>query len=880
MSELGEAICLDGKEKLYSTMAGEVPTKDEGLQEKEIKLRYTSIYRLRWDRLQRFKNYLNENFEEIELNRTRLDYGFDVQLFAITKESKCNLVQVMKSFIKNKDDYVKTYTRETYILIAVNCDDSLKGAFAICTGAGYHKVIPYVDTTFAYSVSKKILDPKTVGQFKCRFLNGRTLCNDKLFHNDRKSSNLPTIASDSFFLAEGFQAQIKALFNSGLDFLSGSSIKVTRFSLKIMKGLSIDDMFCFMKELLHVHLSNAYTDAEEFEVLTYVKPVKSLDLRKKLDHHLEVEFLEESKVNRKRFSICHKDYEQWVNCENVQLSEKTKTGRVKIKTWEGRPYISDIFDALGEEHRDWSLLQIMYKSKGKRRSDKFLNCIYGHVIYERKYYFHIGKDWFKVDVEYIRRMNHVFFKVVKEKLILEVDEGYLPLPWCSEKHSNEQMNADHCITFCRGVLQKQLSKEHKTKIRDIFLSSAQTSNQRRPLHCQDDTEVSKSFFAGNNSDNADEENNLPPSDSYDQDRENEPSLSDNEDNADSNDDDDGNSGLKRKRHSACPREKRRKYDVSAVKSLLSKIIGEFECELWLKSLTSIDEDKYNKMYYMLLNQFLEENPDSQLNIRLGVDPDNKFPTFLHGDKILVENVELFDILKITKDKLYLYHVKEGVGQKTRDAASQIRISANLINKARETSQTQDILGKWYEQIINYKAKDKTRLKLKKDFEKRKCSKEDFLDLFLKKKIVYVYAFLDDTKGRKPFNELVSDEQCLLTKEDVYKELKVETQETLKEKIDVVCESLKSNGILSEKDIGFSVERKFLDLNKKKIFQIFENVGFSDAQANKLFHTLGEHFMPTVSVKSHIAKFELIRLAHDFNSSYPDFELRFCQIRKP
>ncbi|KAK3597744.1 hypothetical protein CHS0354_006099 [Potamilus streckersoni] len=862
-------------------MAGEASMKDDSLKQKEIKLCPTSIYKLRGDRLGKLKKNLNKKFEKVELNWDPDEYGFDVQFFAIPKESKCNLVNVMKSFINDSDKYVKTYATKTFILIAENCDDSLKGAFAICTGAAYHKVLPYVDTTFACSVARKILDPKSVAQLKCRLLNGQTIRIDKLFHKDRRGPDLPTVANESFFIAEGFQAQIKTLLDVGLNVLSrkSSSIKVTRFSLKIMKSLIMADMFGLLKDLLHVHLSNDYKDAEEFEFLNYVKPVKSNDLTKKLNHHLERYFLEESKVNRNGFFICHNKYEQWVKCEKVQLSKNTKQGKVRIKSWEGRPDISDIIDALGEEHRDWSSLQIRYKSKGKWWSDKFLNYIHGHVLYKRIYYFHIGKDWFKVDVEYIRRMDHTFFKLVKERLLCEKDEGYLPLPWCSEKYSNERINANHCIAFCENVLQRDLSKEDRTKINDIFLKSDRKSEHGQFLTSQDDEESRESLTAGNNGANAEEENEPPLPDSYDPVGEIEHSLSDDDDGDDDNDDDNGNLVQKKKQRSAYPRENRRKYDVSAIKSPLSKIIGEVECKLCLKSLTSRDEEKYNKMYYLLLNQFLEENPSSSLNKNLGVDPDNKFPTFLHGDKILVENVELFDILKITKDKLYLYHVKEGVGQKTRDAVSQIRISANLINKARESKQTQKILGKWYKQIMNCKDEDQTRLKLKEDFKKRKCSKDEFLNLFLKKKIVYVYAFLDDTKGRKPFNELVSQEQRLLEKEDIYKALQVKSQKR-KNMVDVLCESLTSDNILAEKDTGFIVESKFLDRNTKELFQMFKDVGFSDRQADLLFHTLQKHFVPTVSIKSHIAKFELIRLAHDFNSSYPDFELRFWQIRKP
>ncbi|KAL3864021.1 hypothetical protein ACJMK2_005733 [Sinanodonta woodiana] len=850
MSELDEASCSDEHESLSLTKSGEDSAEDNDLQEnedndsqeEEKRLNAISIYRLIFDKVGKLKEHLNtSSFKQIDLNWNQETSGFNVELFAKSTESKCNLFLVMKNFMKDKNEREKSYTRETYILIAVNCDDRLNGAFAICTGAGHFTVKPFVDTTYAYSVSKKILDPTTVGQLKCRYLNGQIISIDKLFHKDRRGSYLPTVSNDSFFITEEFQAQIKVLNDSSLKFLSTlrSSVYVTRFRLKIMKCMYMGDMLCLMKELLYVHQSNDYKDDVNFGFLNYVKLVTFPELREKLDGQLETYLLEESNVNMNEFFMCHKNYEQWVKCEEVKLM----VGKVPKSTWGSRPDISDIFVALGKERIELSSLEIKYKSGRTWRSDKLLNYIHGHIFLDTKYYFHIGKDWYEVDVEYIRKMEHTFFDVVKEKLLIEEDEGYLPLPWCSEKSPKKQINADHCIAFCKDVLRKELSEEEKTQMKKIDMTELLKS-----LTLQDDQREEASPSAGNDSANSGEGNNHPLSDSH----------------VPVKDDNDVKSLQEKKKQSGSRKTKKIKYDVSKVKSTLSKIIGENESKLYLNCLTYGDEEKYNEMYYILLNKFLKENRHSSYSsLNDNCDPTAKFPTYLLGDKILVEGVELFDILKITKDKLYLYHVKEGFGQKTRDATSQIRISANLLSKARETNTIYNVFGKYYDQITNYKGDDETRIQLMNDL---KGQKKEFLKLFVTKKIV------------KPFKELISDEQPIIQKDDIYTKMAAKSEE-MKAEINLLCESLTSNSILVQKDNGFIVEKEFLHLLENNFLQICKRE-LTDSHAKTLFQILQKHRIPTVSVKSHIAKFELIRLAHDFTSFYPDFELSICQIRKP
>lgn len=65
------------------------------------------------------------------------------------------------------------------------------------------------------------------------------------------------------------------------------------------------------------------------------------------------------------------------------------------------------------------------------------------------------------------------------------------------------------------------------------------------------------------------------------------------------------------------------------------------------------------------------------------------PNFLVGDRVCVEDVELFDLLKIFPQKLQpeiaCYFVKKDLGNTTRDVASQLRVSASLIHECLSTA---------------------------------------------------------------------------------------------------------------------------------------------------------------------------------------------------
>ncbi len=116
-----------------------------------------------------------------------------------------------------------------------------------------------------------------------------------------------------------------------------------------------------------------------------------------------------------------------------------------------------------------------------------------------------------------------------------------------------------------------------------------------------------------------------------------------------------------------------------------------------------------------------------------------------GDKICPQGIELGDVFHVDKEKLYLFHVKEGFKQSTRDACSQILNAAKLLHHHGGKKKTPiEVIEEFYEMACQG-GDSSYRKKVKEEISKVK--KRDFVKLF-SKKFVFVYAFADDAKGQR------------------------------------------------------------------------------------------------------------------------------------
>lgn len=143
------------------------------------------------------------------------------------------------------------------------------------------------------------------------------------------------------------------------------------------------------------------------------------------------------------------------------------------------------------------------------------------------------------------------------------------------------------------------------------------------------------------------------------------------------------------------------------------------------------------------------------------------PNVLVGDKITANNIEIFDLLRYDQnsDKLWIYHVKRKFGQCTRDATSQLAISAKLIHD--------DIVGSGEKTLHKHYAKlaERPEINAKLTTWGVTCV-NDYVNLFRKRKLTFVYAFVDeDNKTTKRTFKEESQIKAVVTIADLIEKLK-------------------------------------------------------------------------------------------------------------
>ncbi|NGX31439.1 MAG: hypothetical protein K940chlam8_00807 [Chlamydiae bacterium] len=232
------------------------------------------------------------------------------------------------------------------------------------------------------------------------------------------------------------------------------------------------------------------------------------------------------------------------------------------------------------------------------------------------------------------------------------------------------------------------------------------------------------------------------------------------------------------------------------------------------------------------------------------------------------HIELFDLMQITDTHVYLYHVKEGFSQKTRDACSQVRVAAKALRKVKGTSLSKSILeGFWQDAVesdfSSYKEEErKYREAVKKSLLKLGSdpanAKKAFFNLFLdgKRKVCFVYAFVDDAVTERKLEDETT--RVLRFAEKDFGKLKNPKE---------VYAQLHHIGVLKDGQL----DRSFFDQNP--YFETSEMDTDVKAQVLEIFRKKMSAF------ESNIAKIELLHLEKELVHNL-GFEFGICQIYRP
>ena len=247
---------------------------------------------------------------------------------------------------------------------------------------------------------------------------------------------------------------------------------------------------------------------------------------------------------------------------------------------------------------------------------------------------------------------------------------------------------------------------------------------------------------------------------------------------------------------------------------------------FLRCMSPLSEGDYNALY-------------------LNYEEDNRFIIF-PGDKVLANNVELFDILVYDKEDhtTYLFHNKEGLDHHTRDACAQIRNASELLWHDFVRGQRNHIELFW-DSVVNSKtAETPYRYFLKRKL--RKLGEDTFMKMFdIHAKIVFVLGFVISRSKASPKLQWKFKP---LTLKDFQENGLNEYDKTW----------LKEEGILTESRY---LTDCFIGMTQDKFVEKFKSIDMKTARLKKI-HTL---LRTKATCKlSTIAKLELLTLNNCFS----------------
>ena len=308
--------------------------------------------------------------------------------------------------------------------------------------------------------------------------------------------------------------------------------------------------------------------------------------------------------------------------------------------------------------------------------------------------------------------------------------------------------------------------------------------------------------------------------------------------------------------------------------------NELENLLFLRLNTQMSEGEYNDCHILL-------------RIRLKCYEHKRF-IIIPGDELFVadKNTELYDILISDEEKriTYIIHVKAGFDKITREAYSQLRLSAQKIHSSLLYQSSTSALEQYWEHNSRCEF---TKEGYTKDVAAilSKMGKENFLDLFgnEERRLVFVFACRDsrenilkqEAKRGTLHDTHVSVENIL--RKDLKEKCHLKKISNAEEIITKVIDKLRQLEILNYggqiTDKYKYQKYKYQNEEGKKPIPILREV--TEMVPHGLKGTIEKSLKNWVPISnSDIAKFELVNLKREFQEfrvGEKQFELKICQI---
>jgi len=726
---------------------------------------------------------------------------------------------------------------------------------AVSSGTAWEAIRPCVNYRVPVAIAGRILDPRKISEITRRCLLGNDI--KETIHNP--SGRELCKISNIYYLVESFKCRVKIDCSlMGLSFFKDTppEMRIRSGLLRVMKRIALPhypSLLAHFSEHIHAHGRPAETSTynnkgelevfdRDFEFLHFLTPVPSS--RDTLNQRAVVRIFHAYQNNcRQEFSFRHKFLQDFLDSDSYEIQFR------KGARFHPLPYRPESMEELiglffrtdeafvsSEEALQEAFTGAVFRYQrrdGTKVSDPIIEFVEGEVRDEDgNSYFKIRNMWYKLAVDFHSLLQDDYRSLLRQILIRPGEEGQLPKPWRGNKLQGQLSEAvlrkkfgiskglrtfmsalkeaQVCFVDEKGnvkhselvgeILRVEVIQKHRAAINQKLLSQKQLPS----------TANIKKLF-----------------------KEDASAIVD---------------ALKKKRSV---------LKESKVKGGFKYVINPFPYPLKSNPLLKGKYDAF-AAYLQELHEIyaLGVEDEEAYNRAYLAPPYGAEKGYLVFDQICPHNIEPCDVIYFTNEKVYLYHVKETLGQHTRDACSQVLNAAKEIRSALSTQHEDHFLRLMWKKGTG-QLKDKKNKKpspweaqLKKQLES--VGEEAFYSIFRDRSVVFVYAFLDH--GQRSIHEEARTKSCL-SSADLGLSEKSKTYQKLKE-----LQFLDGSGRLTGKFCASSKER-FTKADTEFSAELYDQMrGYSPVS------------------NSTLAKIELLDTAREIRAL--GFEFKICQIQRP
>ncbi len=805
------------------------PTKNLPLIEiiKGIVKKYNQSKKLTEHKTKKPERGLRHHAYKVQEN----NQGYQLRVYACMQKQKSTLTRQLekrgtsKLFKRKGTDYLLFYFRE----------EPVREIVVATTGNGWQILRKCIHYEYPTNIAKRIANPERIIEITRRCLVGPGIQERLTNPEGHELYKISTL----YYLFESFKCEVKK--DSSIMELKDFSdsppvINIATGIVRVQKKIPLET-YPALLDLFSRYMrgEKTYTIGEEkkeelpdplLEFINFLQP--SNETSKPLNALLVGRIFKAYKAEREQTVLFrHKYLQDYLSASSYSIKFAPEQGYYSL---DARPYnIEEILDFLDDAVFDnaeslleaFEKIHLSFKKGGETKESSLIDYLEGEVRSSNgTTYFKIRGMWYKLKADYQALLQQDFNHMLNKTLI-DREEEKLPRAWLgnSRKGKLTEKVIKEKLGISAGI--KNYMKELKTT-QVCYINKDQIKNRHLSGEILDHPLIKKY--------QQDIETQILKFDSFSAEEE---------------------EGLFGEDTSLIFAELRKKRSILDNKGYVinpilpsklkkdKKLLGVLVENYRETSGNRETEEAYNRSYLY-----------DQRNTGRCYGPDSGY---LVLDQICPFNIELCDIVYYSPNKTYLYHVKEEFGQDTRNACSQILNAAKLLRSALSVRQSHNCLQELW-RMATVESHKGYLGKVKEQMEA--LEQEGFFNIFYKRDISFVYAFLE-----KPNHSLLQDAR-LPTRLQVNHLNTIKSLTRKKQAYD----ALVNQGYL---DVQGRLTGKFYASSKER-FTLKE----FEKESKSIYESLTKYRSAS---KSTLAKFDLLHLAREIQSL--GFEFKICQIKQ-